>query len=144
MKQTTTKFEFTVDNVAKWLKDSTDWLIDHQEGCCTLKLDDRLAICVGWSNGFGDEPREDIIQAIDNLDYAVVAGVKVWTSDDMRTDFDFINFPFCKGGDVYDDTYTIAKDEDFDWLANALITDYEVLEGLEIDKDGEIKEVQNA
>ena len=68
MKQTTTKFEFTVDNVAKWLKDSTDWLIDHQEGCCTLKLDDRLAICVGWSNGFGDEPREDIIQAIDDLD----------------------------------------------------------------------------
>ena len=138
------RMEFTMDNVAKWLKESTDWLIDNQQGCCTLKLDDHLAICVGWSNGFGDEPREDLIQAKDNLDYAVVAGVKVWTSDDMRTDFDFINFPFCKGGDVYDDTYTIAKDEDFDWLANALITDYEVLEGLEIDKDGEIKEVQNA
>ena len=138
------RIEFTMDNVAKWLKESTDWLIDNQQGCCTLKLDDRLAICVGWSNGFGDEPRKDAIQAIDNLDYAVVAGVKVWTSDDMRTDFDFINFPFCKGGDVYDDTYTIAKDEDFDWLANALITDYEVLEGLEIDKDGEVKEVQNA
>ena len=138
------RMEFTMDNVAKWLKESTDWLIDNQQGCCTLKLDDRLAICVGWSNGFGDEPRKDVIQAIDNLDYAVVAGVKVWTSDDMRTDFDFINFPFCKGGDVYDDTYTIAKDEDFDWLANALITDYEVLEGLEIDKDGLIKEVQNA
>ena len=119
-------------------------MIDNQQGCCTLKLDDRLAICVGWSNGFSDEPRKDVIQAIDNLDYAVVTGVKAWTSDDMRTDFDFINFPFCKGGDVYDDTYTIAKDEDFDWLANALITDYEVLEGLEIDKDGEIKEVQNA
>ena len=138
------RMEFTMDNIAKWLKESTDWLIDNQQGCCTLKLDNRLAICVGWSNGFSDEPRKDVIQAIDNLDYAVVAGVKVWTSDDMRTDFDFINFPFCKGGDVYDDTYTIAKDEDFDWLANALITDYEVLEGLEIDKDGEIKEVQNA
>ena len=138
------RMEFTMDNVAKWLKESTDWLIDNQQGCCTLKLDDRLAICVGWSNGFSDEPREGIIQAIDNLDYAIVAGVKVWTSDDMRTDFDFINFPYCKGGDIYDDTYTIAKDEDFDWLANALITDYEVLEGLEIDKDGEIKEVQNA
>ena len=138
------RMELTMDNVAKWLKESTDWLIDNQQGCCTLKLDDCLAICVGWSNGFSDEPREGIIQAIDNLDYAIVAGVKVWTSDDMRTDFDFINFPYCKGGDIYDDTYTIAKDEDFDWLANALITDYEVLEGLEIDKDGLIKEVQNA
>lgn len=142
MKQTTTKFEFTVDNVAKWLKDSTDWLIDHQEGCCTLKLDDRLAICVGWSNGFGDEPREDIIQAIDDLDYAVVTGLKVWTSDDLRTDYDWINFPYYKSGDVCDDTYAIAKDENFDWLANALITDYEVLEGLTIEKDGLIKEVK--
>ena len=138
------RMEFTMDNIAKWLKESTDWLIDNQQGCCTLKLDDHIAICVGWSNGFGDEPREDLIQAKDNLDYAVVAGVKVWTSDDMRTDFDFINFPYCKGGDVYDDTYTIAKNEDFNWLANALITDYEALEGLEIDKDGLIKEVQNA
>lgn len=138
------RMEFTMDNIAKWLKESTDWLIDNQQGCCTLKLDDTLAICVGWSNGFGDEPRKDVIQVIDNLDYAVVAGVKVWTSDDMRTDFDFINFPYCKGGDVYDDTYTIAKNEDFNWLANALITDYEALEGLEIDKDGEIKEAKNA
>lgn len=138
------RMEFTMDNVAKWLKESTDWLIDNQQGCCTLKLDDRLAICVGWSNGFDEEPREDLIQAKDNLDYAIVAGVKVWTSDDMRTDFDFINFPYCKGGDVYDDTYTIAKNEDFNWLANALITDYEALEGLEIDKDGLVKEVQNA
>ena len=138
------KIEFTMDNIAKWLKESTDWLIDNQQGCCTLKLDDRLAICVGWSNGFGDEPRKDVIQAIDNLDYAVVAGVKVWTSDDMRTDFDYINFPYKENGDVYDDEISLSENEDFDWLANALITDYEALEGLEIDKDGEIKEVQNA
>lgn len=142
MKQTTTKFEFTVNNVAKWLKDSTNWLIDYQEGCCTLKLDDHLAICVGWSAGFGDEPREDVIQAIDNLDYAVVAGVKVWTSDDMRTDYDWINFPYKENGDVLDDSYAIAEDEDFDWLANALITDYEAMEELTIETDGLIKEVK--
>ena len=136
------RMEFTMDNVAKWLKESTDWLIDHQNGCCTLKLDDHLAICVGWSNGFGNEPREDIIQAIDDLDYAVVAGLKVWTSDDLRTDYDWINFPYYKSGDVCDDTYAIAKDENFDWLANALITDYEVLEELTIEKDGLIKEVK--
>ena len=138
------KIEFTMDNVAKWLKESTDWLIDNQQGCCTLKLDDRLAICVGWSAGYGDEPRKDVIQAKGNPDYAINAGIKVWTSDDMRTDFDFINFPYKENGYVFDDTYAITEDEDFGWLANALITDYEALEGLEIDKDGLIKEVQNA
>lgn len=138
------RMEFTMDNVAKWLKESTDWLIDNQQGCCTLKLNDTLAICVGWSNGFDEGPREDLIQAKDNLDYAIVAGVKVWTSDDLRTDFDFINFPYKENGDVYDDSISLSKNEDFDWLANVLITDYEALEGLEIDKDGLIKEVQNA
>lgn len=138
------KIEFTMDNVAKWLKESTDWLIDNQSGCCTLKLDDHLAICVGWSAGYGDEERDDVIQAKDDRDYAINAGIKVWTSDDLRTDFDFINFPYKENGDVYDDAISLSKNEDFNWLAEALITDYEVLEGLEIDKDGEVKEVQNA
>ena len=138
------KIEFTMDNVAKWLKESTDWLIDNQQGCSTLKLDDRLAICVGWSAGYGDEPRKDVIQAKGNPDYAINAGIKVWTSDDMRTDLDYINFPYKENGDVYNDAISLSEDEDFDWLANALITDYEALEGLEIDKDGLIKEVQNA
>ena len=138
------RIEFTMDNVAKWLKESTDWLIDNQQGCCTLKLDDRLAICVGWSAGYGDEPRKDVIQAKGNPDYAINAGIKVWTSDDMRTDLDYINFPYKENGDVYNDAISLSEDEDFDWLANALITDYEALEGLEIDKDGEIKEAKNA
>ena len=135
------KIEFTMDNVAKWLKESTDWLIDNQQGCCTLKLDDHLAICVGWSAGYGDEPRKDVIQAKGNPNYAINAGIKVWTSDDMRTDLDYINFPYKENGDVYNDATSLSEDEDFDWLANALITDYEALEGLEIDKDGLIKEV---
>lgn len=136
------KIEFTMDNVAKWLEESKNWLIDNQQGCCTLKLDDRLAICVGWSAGYGEEEREDVIQAIDNLDHAIVAGVKVWTSDDMRTDFEFINFPYKENGDVYDDTMSLSEDEDFDWLAEVLVTDYEALEGLEISKDGLVKEVK--
>lgn len=138
------KIEFTMDNVAKWLKESTDWLIDNQQGCCTLKLDDHLAICVGWSAGYGDEERDDVIQAKDDRDYAINAGIKVWTSDDLRTDFDYINFPYKENGDVYDDAISLSKNEDFNWLAEAFITDYEALEGLEISKDGLVKEVQNA
>ena len=138
------RMEFTMDNIAKWLKESTDWLIDNQQGCCTLKLDDRLAICVGWSAGYGDEERDDVIQAKDDRDYAINAGIKVWTSDYLRTDFDYINFPYKENGYVFDDAYAIAEDEDFEWLANALITDYEILEKLEIDKYGLIKEAKNA
>lgn len=138
------RIEFTMDNISKWLEESKNWLVDNQSGCCTLKLDDRLAICVGWSAGYGEEERDDVIQANDNPDYAINAGIKVWTSDDLRTDFEFINFPYKENGDIYDDAISLSKDEDFDWLANALITDYEALEGLEISKDGLVKEAQNA
>lgn len=138
------KIEFTMDNVAKWLKESTDWLIDNQQGCCTFKLNNRLAICVGWSGGYGEEERDDVIQAKDDPDYAINAGIKVWTSDDMRTDFDFINFPYKENGDVYNNAMSITEEEDFNWLAEVLVTDYEALEGLEISKDGLVKEVKNA
>ena len=83
------KIEFTMDNVAKWLKESTDWLIDNQQGCCTLKLDDHLAICVGWSAGYGDEERDDVIQAKDDRDYAINAGIKVSLVDINKSDFGF-------------------------------------------------------
>ena len=136
--------EMQTKQLSQWLKDSVNCLIDHQEGCCTYKLDDHLAVCVGWSGGYEAEPDESLIQAIDDLTFAINAAIKVWTSDDMRTDLDYINFPYKENGDVYNDAISLSEDEDFDWLANALITDYEALEGLEIDKDGLIKEVQNA
>ena len=48
--------EMQTKQLSQWLKDSVNWLIDHQEGCCTYKLDDHLAVCVGWSGGYEAEP----------------------------------------------------------------------------------------
>lgn len=122
--------------LSQWLKDSVDWLIDHQAGCCTYKLDDHLAVCVGWSAGYGDEPREDVIQAIDDLNYAVDVALKVWTSDDLRTDLDFINAPYYENGDVVDIGVSISEDEDYDKLAEYFLKEYEGLKDLEIRDDG--------
>lgn len=132
--------QFTTNDVAKWLKDSTDWLIDNQSGCSTLKLDDHLAICVGWSAGYGYEPREDVIQAIDDLDYALCAGIKVWTSDGMRTDFDFINFAYYEDGECADYSVSISEDEDYEALAKWFLDCYGNLEAFVIRDDGLIEE----
>ena len=79
--------------IAKFIKESVEWLIEHQEGCCHYKLDDHLAVCVGWSAGYGDKKRDDIIQAKDSFDWGINVGLKVWTSDSaMLTDYDWINF----------------------------------------------------
>lgn len=129
--------------LSKWLKESVDWLIDHQEGCCTFILDDHLAVCVGWSEGYGSEPREDLIQGIDDLDYAVNVALKVWTSDSMRTDLDYINFPYYPNGDVADFSVSISKDEDYDQLAEYFLKVYEGFKSVVISDNGEITENPN-
>ena len=67
--------EMQTKQLSQWLKDSVNCLIDHQEGCCTYKLDDHLAVCVGWSGGYEDEPDESLIQAIDDLTFAINAAI---------------------------------------------------------------------
>lgn len=129
--------------LSQWLKESVDWLIDHQEGCCTFTLDDHLAVCVGWSAGYGDEPRKDVIQGIDDLDFAIVAALKVWTSDSMRTDLDFIHAPYYKNGDVVDISVSISEDEDYDQLAEYFLKEYEGLKSVVISDNGEITENPN-
>lgn len=122
--------------LSKWIKESVDWLANRQEGCCTCKLDDHLAVCVGWSGGYSDEPDESLIQAIDDLTFAINAAIKVWTSDDMRTDLDYINAPYYENGDVVDIAVSISEDEDYDKLAKYFLEEYEKLKDLEIRDDG--------
>ena len=128
--------EMQTKQLSQWLKDSVNCLIDHQEGCCTYKLDDHLAVCVGWSGGYEDEPDESLIQAIDDLTFAINAAIKVWTSDDMRTDLDYINAPYYESGDVVDTAVSISKNEDYDKLAEYFLKEYEGLKDLEIRDDG--------
>lgn len=128
--------EMQTKQLSQWLKDSVNCLIDHQEGCCTYKLDDHLAVCVGWSGGYSDEPDESLIQGIDDLTFAINAAIKVWTSDDMRTDLDYINAPYYENGDVVDTAVSISEDEDYDKLAEYFLEEYERLKDLEIRDDG--------
>ena len=124
--------------LSQWLKDSVDWLIDHQEGCCTYKLDDHLAVCVGWSGGYEAEPNESSIQAIDDLTFAVNAALKVWTSDSMRTDLDYISAPYYDDGEVIDFGVTISPNEDYAILAREFLELYYSLENLVIEDNGHI------
>ena len=124
--------------VIKFIQESVEWLQEQQEGCCRYKLDDHLAIFVGWSAGYGDEKRDDVIQAKDEPDYAINAGIKVWTSDDMWTDFDFINFPYEKNGDVWDMSLSIEPNENYENVVKTLLEWYTEMSGFKLTDDGEI------
>ena len=141
------------NKIAKFIKESVEWLIAEQQGCCRYKLDDHLAIYVGWSAGYGNEKRDDVIQAKDDPDYGINVGIKVWTSDYMQTDFDWLNFPYYENGDVLDMSMVIAcKDDiadglsesvDYEPLADTLIRWYDEVKDLNMNDNGMIiKEVK--
>ena len=124
--------------LAQFIKESVEWLVENQMGCCRYKLNDHLAIFVGWSAGYGEEERDDVIQAKDYPDYGINAGIKVWTSDDMWTDFDFINFPYYENEDVLDMDCAISPQEDYERVAEYLLKMYNEVKEFDMTDKGMI------
>jgi hypothetical protein len=125
--------------IMTFVESSVKWLQEKQEGCCTYKLDDHLAVCVGWSAGYGEEERDDVIQAKDNLDYGINVGIKVWTSDaTMLTDYDWINFPYYDDGEVLDMSLGIALNENYEQIANSLLKWYDEVKNIVMEDNGRI------
>ena len=123
--------------LAQEIKAAVEWLIKEDCGCSTIKLDDRLAVCVGWSDGY-DEKDETVIHSKESPTYCINAGIKVWTSDDLRVDFDWINSPYDGNGEVWNDDCSISPNENYEKLAEYFLIEYETLSAMTIAKDGKI------
>lgn len=128
------------NKIAKFVKESVEWLVAEQQGCCHYKLDDHLAIYVGWSAGYGEKLRDDVIQAKDEPDYGINVGIKVWTSDYMQTDFDWLNFPYYDDGEVLDMSESIIPNEDYEQIADQLLKWYDEVKNIVLADDGRILE----
>jgi hypothetical protein len=126
--------------IAKFVKESVEWLQKEQCGCCRYKLDDHLAIFVGWSGGYGNEKRNDVIQAEDDFDWGINVGIKVWTSDYMQTDYDWINFPYYEDGDVLDMGLSVAPNDNYESIADSLLKWYDEVKDLKMNDNGKIIE----
>lgn len=139
--QTLNEAYVTAGAIANEIRDAVEWLKEEQTGCSTYKLDNRLAICTGWSDGY--DPEDEHVIHDDGNGYgtwAIVAGIKVWTSDDLRTDYDFINYPYFESGDVWDTGVSISPNEDYNELADWFLKEYTEMSKYDIDEDGLIHE----
>lgn len=126
------------NKIAKFIKESVEWLVAEQQGCCRHQLDEHLAIFVGWSAGYGDEKRDDVIQDKESPDWGIDVGLKVWTSDYMQTDYDLLNFPYEQDGEVWDMGFSVAPNADYECLAKDLLDWYDKAKYLILTDDGKI------
>ena len=101
-----------IDKIVKFLKESIEWLVNEQQGCCHFNLNDNLALYVGWSGGF-DPKDTDIIKEL-NIEpgatscYAIDAAVKIRNDYDC-SDFEYLDFPYNpETGDCWDNAVSMA------------------------------------
>ena len=57
----------TIKKLAKQLRGAVKWLRNYDEGCVTIGLDNKLAICIGWSNGYDDNDESAIHSGYDDV-----------------------------------------------------------------------------
>ena len=126
--------------IAKFIEDAVNGLKNGEATNYRYKLDDRFAIFVGWSDGYSEDDKE-VIHNDETPTAGITAGIKVWTSDDMWTDFDYLNAPYYEGGEVLSDELAIAPDDDFVVLASHFLNDYDSeYSELTVDEDGKVIE----
>ena len=58
------------EKIKKFIEESVEWLQKEQMGCCRYKLDDHLAIFVGWSGGY-DKEKDELTIAVLNYKWGV-------------------------------------------------------------------------
>lgn len=130
----------SVGKLAKFIEEAVEGLKDGEYTNYRYKFDDRFALFVGWSEGY-DEDDDTVIHSEEDPEFAIVAGIKVWTSDDAWSDFDWLNYPYVEGGDVIDDSMTISPEEDYHKLAQDFLDDYnDDYRDLKVTKDGLVVE----
>lgn len=132
LKQNTLK-----DRLVNFLKEQVKYYENDNCGCSTFKLDDTLAICIGWADGY-DVSDTNVIHSNSEPTFCVNAGIKVWTSDSLRTDYDWINSPYFEDGSVWDTDVTISQGEDYSALADYFLKEYDSMLEYDIARDGKI------
>ena len=133
-------YDKDVGKIAKFIEDAVNGLKNGEATNYRYKLDDRFAIFVGWSDGYSEDDKE-VIHNDETPTAGITAGIKVWTSDDMWTDFDYLNAPYYEGGEVLSDELAVTPDDDFTVLASHFLNDYDSeYSELTVDEDGKVIE----
>lgn len=100
-----------IEEVANFLKDSVESLIELDEGCCQHVFDENLSLYVGWSSGW-DPDDETVIHSIDDKKYAIDAAIKI-RNGFYWADFEYLDFPCYDDGEIWDNSISLKPNMDF-------------------------------
>lgn len=112
-------------------------VMKKSDGCYEIPLEGNLSVFVGWLDGY-DPDDTTCVHDKKHPTYCLNAGIKVNTSDDMKTDYEYLNAPYYDSGDVWCADVSISPKEDYKATAEYLLAEFSAMQECDIEDDGRI------
>ena len=133
--------KWRAQKAAAFIKESVEWLLSQECGCCTIRLTATTQLAVGWENGF-DPKDPSVIHSKSEPTWGICVGIKSIDGDDLKTDFEWLTTPYAADGDNEGEVFSnletsISPEEDYEKTFEYLIGEYgSLLKEYNVLKDG--------
>ena len=132
--------KWRAQKAAAFIKESVEWLLSQQCGCCTIRLTAATQLAVGWANGY-DPKDPSVIHSKGEPSWAISIEIKALDGDDMKTDLEYLTSPYVAEGEdegtVFDLSVTPSENDDYESDFERLISAYrDVLKLYTVLRDG--------
>ena len=133
--------KWRAQKAAAFIKESVEWLLSQECGCCTTRLSASTQLAVGWENGF-DPKDSSVIHSKSEPTWCICVGIKALEGDDMKTDFELLTTPYVADGDDKGEVFSnlempLSHEDDYEKTFEYLIGEYgSLLKEYKVQEDG--------
>ena len=119
---------FTIESLATWIRDLIEAAKDDQSFCIAWFKEtenEPFSIIGGWMEGFSEDYNDVLCISKSNPKYAMFVKIAVNEGPYAYTDFDIMNMPLDKTGEVDNTCIALDLDEDVYGMAQFFKTEWE-------------------
>lgn len=133
--------ELSADKAAKFIKESVEWLLQEEMGCCTKELTPEVQLAVGWLNGYDPED-QTLIHSKEDPTWCICVGIVAADGDDMKTDLEWLTIPYVADGENEGDVFSelmepLSPNDNYAKVFEYLAKEYEgILKEYDVHSDG--------
>ena len=133
--------KWRAQKAAAFIKESVEWLLSQERGCCHIRLTANTQLAVGWENGF-DPKDPSVIHSKSEPTWGICVGIKTLEGDYMKTDFEYLTTPYVADGDDEGEVFSnlempLSHEDDYEKTFEYLIGEYvSLLKEYNVLKDG--------
>ena len=133
--------KWRTQKAAAFIKESVEWLLSQECGCCTIRLTAATQLAVGWENGFDPED-PFVIHSKSEPTWGICVGIKAIDGDDLKTDFEWLTTPYAADGDNEGEVFSnletsLSPKDDYEKTFEYLVGEYRgLLKEYEVHRDG--------